>query len=207
MSAYQTYAWERATFPNQFRTMIQPEFRNALTRKLARAYKINGVEVSLNCGAGRGWCRKTFWGWQISLPRPDAACSLGVIIHEVAHAYAGQNETENVGHSKKFKRALIKIMVESKRLLSGIFSEIRNDVEKAGRIVAKVTERETLAAQKRAAATAFKKTRRYRIEKLQERIKRLETRRKATETRLKSARRSLNTLERLEAAKQQEVAV
>lgn len=198
MSAYETYKWERETFPNQHQIMIQPQYRIALTAKLASAFKIRGVDTLLRCGSERGWCRKTFWGWQIVLPRYNEKCSLATIIHELSHAFADQNEKISAHHSKKFKTALIKLIVESKKMLPSIFREIRHEQELEKLKLESVMQKEIIKAKKSVVIKEFKKSREYRIVKLKERIKRLERKQKSIGTRLKSAKRSLGMLERLE---------
>lgn len=199
MGAYKTYAWEKATFPKLHKINIKPEFRIPLTRKIAAHFGVKNLEVSLNTSGG-GWCRKTFWGYQISLGRPSVWCHLSTILHEIAHAYSHENEG-SVGHSKKFKHNLIKINVESWSLLPGIFRTIRQELALENLAAEAKVQSEIRKAQKLTILKNFKKSYDYRIAHLKNRIKRLERKEKSIGTRLKSARRSLNTLERLQRSK------
>lgn len=201
MNKLPEWKWEQTTFPKQYKIEIKPAFRIRLIKKLGAMFGVHRIEVSLNCSDGRGWCRKTFWGQQVSLPRETAKCSLAVIIHELAHAYSNTNESEAVHHDKRFRRNLIKIMVESWKMLPGIFREIRNEQAAATEAMNAKATSEIRKAERKAQINQERKGYPYRIAKVQERIKRLERKKKSIETRLKSARRSLSVLQRLEVSK------
>lgn len=194
MAAEKCYAWERDKFPWHRRVWIKPQYRSLLTQKLARAFGIRGVSVTLNT-RGWGWAHGSSW---IELPGPRYSCSLGTICHEIAHLLNYQRHGGR-GHTGTFKKVVTKVYVETRvmRMLPPIFAEIRKELAerqaKAEREVLVQVRREKRVLE----AKELRKTPGWRLEHARQRIKRLETRIKRLTTMKKKAERQARALERV----------
>lgn len=186
------YEWERMKFSESYQTSILPEYRIPLTRAIAKHYGLD-VRVMLST-RGRGLA--TTWG--IDLPKPGYDCALGLIIHEVAHHLSRDYRAHRVGHSQKWKTAVIKIQVESKYFLPAMLKKIADELTAARAKYQKQAIRQIKVAERKVEVKAYRKTRGYRIEQTVKRIANLERKVKGLTSRLKSAKRSLAALQRAE---------
>lgn len=194
MSYLQIYTWEHETFPWFQRIKIRPEYRHIIARKIAHHFKIICRYVELNTRGG-GLAH----GTTIQLPNVNKSCSLGLIIHELAHLYDYQ-VNENSGHQKTFKKVLIKLYCELNReLVKQICDHARETVIQEKLHLQKEAEKQMCLAQKKREQITFRRSRYYKIQMLQKRVKRLERRFKGIQTRLKTATRALNLQMRLDA--------
>lgn len=193
MGADRCYAWEREKFPWHRGVSIRLKYRSLLTQKLARAFGIRGLTVTLN---RRSWAFAHGSSW-IELPGEGHRCSLGMICHEIAHLVNFQDHGGR-GHTGTFKKTVIKVYVETRvmRLLPPIFAEIRKELAekrlKSEREAAAITRRE----QRVLDARSLRKTPGWRLQHALDRVRRLETRIKRLTTMKKKAERQARTLER-----------
>ena len=193
------YADEHKAYPREQRIRLTPRLAELTTLALAKAF---GLHVYVHMTARTvGKC----WGATIQLPA--SGCSLGLVLHELAHAYNRQ-KYGNGGHTGTFKNALSLLYHHSRPLFEKILKDSWVQLQKerfeAKEAAYKQFYRLQKEAEKRAAAVAERKTPAYKVEKLRARIKRLESRSRRLATILKSAKRSLGIYERL-ASKKREV--
>lgn len=188
------YRWEREKFPWAHRVQVLPKYRIGIAQALLKQFADTRARVELSTrGNGRAWGTSL-----IALPGYAYPCNLALIIHEVAHIRAACLGSK--GHDAIFKKALIKVHVETRtmRLLPKMFAEIRKELAEQENRTRKDTERLARHLDRKLAQKALRKTRAYKMERLRERVKRLEAKAKRTDTALKSARRSLAAYERAE---------
>lgn len=190
MAHLKVYEWERQTFPWAQRIEIIPKLREPVARLIARQQGIflRGVQLT-KLGGGHAWFN------EIALPRPDYRCSLGIIMHEIAHCVDGQKYGGN-GHRATFKRALIKVYCETKQDAKHLLRNAKLQADERDREAKANLERLWAQSKRRADAAAYRKTREYKMDRLRERIKKLDTRMKRLATIRKSAERSLRAYER-----------
>jgi hypothetical protein len=201
MSADKTYEWEQKKFPWHFRVLIKPEHRWFVATELAKRFGIKDLRVQLDHrGGGLAYVMER----RIRLPSSKYRCSLGLMLHEIAHVY-DWTRYEGNGHRASFKKAMIKLCVEVRvmRMLPPIYARIREDrAQMLGRIMAQNdrSQRAMLTAQRavdRAKALKVqKKTPEYRLERARARAKALRTRIKRLQTALKKAERQERALGR-----------
>ena len=209
MGAEKFYRWERMAFPWHWKVKVAPDLRVPLTLWLARHWKIpiwGNVQLTTR-GGGRGGIGI------IKLPRAGYQCSLGLIIHELAHPYNTDRNGESVrSHGAKFRQGMIKLLCETRsfKLVKKAVEQIRKNREESfhkGKAIAIREEKRIARVQ---AAKAHRKSREFKIARLKDRAKKLRTRIKRLTTNLKSAERSLRAYEKSEkaaAAAAQEVRV
>lgn len=197
------YRWEWKEFAWAWGIEVKPQYRVPLTIRLAKHYGLTLLGRVRLVTRGRGFEHSGvgFLGKQsaIDLPAWGYPCKLGLILHEIAHAYDHQ-KLDGRGHTGTFKRALIKVQVETRtmRVLPRMFAEIRAELAEQEARSRRRVELEARSAERRLAGKAFRKTRAHKMDQLRKRIKRLESKAKRTDTLLKSARRSLAAYERAE---------
>ena len=193
------YRWEKEQFHWHWRVEIRPEYRVRLTQILGRRWGLGHVSVVLRTrGGGSAHSAKT-WS-QIALPAPRHPCSLGLILHELAHVHDFKNFGGN-GHRATFKKSLIKLFVEvrSFRVMPVAFWQIRLErhralveASKASRAAQAASRRLQRVGEAREAANSPA----GRLKRVQARAKRLRTRIKRLQTALAKAERQARRLER-----------
>ena len=201
MGAHVFYMWEQSRFPSNYGERVEPDVAVALTKKFAHAFEVyrdNGyfkdaITVNLN---NRSWGRAYPQRGRIDLPA--GGCSLGMILHEVAHLLNWKLH-QGRGHTKTFKHVMIKCQVEGSHMYGKFLDEIEAEKKLNQEKFQKQMEKVTAQSIKKAEKKSYQKTRAYRIEKTVKRIARLERKAKGIATRLKGAKRSLSALQRAEA--------
>ena len=202
MAWLKIYEWERAKFPEMWATNVVPEHRAPLTEMIAASYGFH-VNVRLTKRGGgsfhrwvSGWAssRGGTRGGVIKLPFPSKPCSLGVIVHELAH---GLNwaEHDGTGHTGMFKHCLIKLAVEVPPRYDREFLPklLAKDKEREAVVVKDMQRREAKEARE-VAQRAKRKTYEFKRARLEAQIKRLESRQKRVATMLYRANRRLVAL-------------
>ncbi len=102
------YAWEHRTFREMYDIHFLPAVREQMIRALAQHFQITLRDIEfVNQRNGMAYSRQA----RIKLPRKT--CPVGLVVHELAHLYDWQKNGKD-GHRKTFKKALIKLMVETK---------------------------------------------------------------------------------------------
>lgn len=117
------YQWEEKTFPWQQKVNITPNLRREVTLRLAASLGIKVIEVETTLRGrdrGRAWPSVR----RIALPTRLHNCSLGIILHELAHLWNYQLH-QNRGHRLTWKRTLIKTYVESRKYLKPTLLEAK----------------------------------------------------------------------------------
>jgi len=203
MARLKVYQWEWDKFPEEQKTLIRSELRVPLAKALARKFGIRHLNVYQNRrnGGGRAW-----GGSSIQLPFSHDNCPLGIIYHEIAHLvnfnifqYAEKNAGRpwKNGHEFTFKRAVIKVYVESRQMhIEKAMAEAEAEVIATKAKMHKDFERGRKKFERQEQAKARRQSPEHKIEQARLRIKRLESRIKRFQTLLKSARRSLGARER-----------
>ena len=194
MAWLKIYGWEHEKFPWSRELSIVPNARVRLAELIGKAYGVR-VHASLTTRGG-GTAR----GYYVDLPRPSYDCPVGLIIHEVAHVVSNDQcyYPHKPGHGPKFKKNLIKMMVEVRYALPKMLKQIGEEnqaqhqkwIREAEKIVAKTSRR---LEQK-----DYRKTRAYRIELAVKKVARYEKKIKSYAKRLQKAKRSLSALRRAE---------
>jgi len=206
MSADKTYSWEKGQFKWHFGIQIKPEDRWRVATELAKRFGIKDLRVMLDRrGGGSAYVMER----RIRLPTHRYSCSLGLIIHEIAHVYDWVHYEGN-GHRASFKKAMIKLSIETRmyRYLIPIYAQIRKEraesraaynarVERSQRAMAAADR----AVGRKIALKAEKKTPEYRLASAKARSKTLATRIKRLQTAQKKADRQVRALERVVAKK------
>lgn len=120
------YDWEHQLYPREQKIRIKTEYRVAVARKLATKFNIYLRSVSLSKRGNRAttYCQNA----HIALPNRHNTCGLGLILHELAHLYDYQY-FKHSGHCKTFRKALVKLYVESKWYLKDILREVKLESE------------------------------------------------------------------------------
>lgn len=202
MSADKCYAWEHEKFPWHYRIRIAPEHRWAVATELSKRFGIKDMRVQLDRrGGGEAFVMER----RIRLPSHRYGCSLGLILHEIAHVYDWIHYEGN-GHRASFKKAMIKLSIETRmyRHLIPIYAKIRQEraevmkrrvaqSERSQRVIAAADR----AAQRKIALKAEKKTPEYRLASAKARSKALATRIKRLVTAQRKADRQVRALERV----------
>ena len=190
------YAEEHAKYPREQRIKLTPRLAELTTMALAKAFQLN-VCVSMTSRTN-GKCHAGYHYASIELP--FGGCSLGMVLHELAHAYNRQ-KYHNTGHTGTFKNALSLLYHQGRplfeKILKDAMAQMVRECQEAKERSQKLSERVQREATKRAAFEVERKTPAFKIQRLQIRIKRLETRSRRLVTLLKSARRSLGIYERM----------
>lgn len=203
MAWLKVYQWEHEKFPAEQKIDIKPQYRKEFTYKIAKALDVDLEIVELNL-RGRDSGRALNKYKQINLSSEKHKCSLGVILHEIAHLRDNQRNS-NSGHEKTFKKTLIDVYVEYKSRFKYAFEEIRQEEMKQREIAEKQMQRELMIAQKKQERKQFMTSDNFKIQRLQARIKRLETKHKRIGTILIKAKRSLARLQKKQVKDIQEV--
>jgi hypothetical protein len=203
MAYLKVYSWEHNLYPEEQRTLIRAELRVPLAKALARRFGIRHLNVYQRNRNGGG---KAWGGSSIQLPFPHVDCSLGIIYHEIAHLvnfnifqYTEKNAGRpwKNGHEFTFKRAVIKVYVESRQMyIEKAMAEAEAEVVATNAKMHKDFERGRKKFERQEQAKARRQSPEHKIEQARLRIKRLESRIKRFQTLLKSARRSLGARER-----------
>jgi hypothetical protein len=195
MAADKTYQWEADLWPWHRRVHVRPELRAFVVKAIGRRFGLNlWTELTLPWGGGRA-----LPGGGVKLGRPGARCSLGTIIHEVAHHY-DQDRFGGFGHRASFKKALHLVYAHADRaFLCKVLREAKMAATAKRAEQARAAERVMREAERREEAKAKRKTRAFKMEALRKRITKNERRVKRLMTLIKSARRSLAAYERAEA--------
>jgi hypothetical protein len=189
MAAFKTYRWEKQTFQWHYRINILEKYRKPLTFALATHFGIRLREVQLRCK--RAESGKCFQDWQmIRLPRPELKCSLGIIIHELAHLYDYQ-VYQHTGHQGSFRKSVIKLYVESKGIMTKTLDKVRAEIQNEEKLSHRITQKVIKKNERSLLKKQLRKTPQHKIERLRKRIKKLETRLKRTQTLLKKAKKTL----------------
>ena len=102
------YGWEHKTFSDMYDVHFLPTVREQMIRALAAHFQITLRDIEfVNQRNGMSYSRQA----RIKLPRKG--CPVGLAVHELAHLYDWQKNGKD-GHRKTFRKALIKLMVETK---------------------------------------------------------------------------------------------
>lgn len=204
MAWLQAYQEEHERYPREQRIKLAPRLAELATRALAKAFDLQVCVIMKNRSSGTCW-PNTFFGPEIWLPA--SGCSLGMVLHEVAHAY-NWKRWRNRGHTGTFKNALSILYHHGRPLFRDIlltaYNQIQTERLEAQERSQRLSEKVQREATKRAAFEVERRTPTYKADKLRVRIRRLESRAKRIATILKSARRSLGVYERLAAKREEE---
>jgi hypothetical protein len=194
MGAWKTYAWEKDQFRWHWRVEVKPEFRVLLTQAMAARFGIKSVNVRLT---DRTWAHATvgFFADLITLPNHKNQCRLGMVCHEVAHL-VNHRLYKGRGHTGTFKRALIKVMVEVKPMLPGLFGEVKRALHARAQESERQSQRAARQAQRLQEVKKTRQSPAWRLQRAQERAKRLRTKIKRLNTMLKKAERQERALAR-----------
>lgn len=199
MAWLKVYQWEHERFKWEQRILIRPEYRRLLTERLAKHWGIK-VRVDFTKRNG-GECVN---GWIIKLPTSNNRCPLGVILHEIAHAYDSQ-KYGNRGHEKTFRNCLSLIYHQSRPMLRVLLLAVKAEAKMLAMEQKAAAEKQATkiesGAIRQASREALRKSPAFKMERLRIRIKRLESRAKRIGTLLKSAKRSLSAMERIQRMK------
>lgn len=191
LKAYRT-EWERYKW--EWRIKLGPRFSALATETIAKIFDLR-VRVEL-VNRSRGTCD----GWRITLPY--SGCSLGMVLHEIAHAYDRQ-KYHSSGHTGTFVNSRGVVFhhsrVRIKELLLKVKAQIDLEAIEARANAERLAKREMAQAERKQNLRQIKDSRGYRIAKAEARIKRLESKAKRLQTMLRTARRSLSALRRYEA--------
>jgi hypothetical protein len=211
MGADKVYAWEHRQFKWHYAVKIAYEHRRRVAIELAKKFGIKDLRVDLDTrGGGRAFVMQR----RIRLPSWRHPCSLGLILHEIAHVWDWIH-LEGNGHRASFKKAMIKLAIETRamRYLPPIFAQIR--LEEAARLAQarkgwdrsrRAQEAAQRAVDRRLALRERKKTPEWRLEHARARIKALGTRIKRLQTAQRKAERQARALERVVARRVSESA-
>lgn len=211
MGADKVYAWEHRQFKWHYAVKIAYEHRRRVAVDLARRFGIRDLRVDLDTrGGGRAFVMQR----RIRLPSWRHDCSLGLILHEIAHVYDWIH-LEGNGHRASFKKCMIKLSIETRamRYLPPIFAQIR--VEEAARLTQvrkgyaraqRAQDAAQRAVDRRLALKERRKTPEWRLEQARARDKALGTRIKRLLTAQRKAQRQARALERVVARRVSESA-
>jgi hypothetical protein len=204
------YKWEKETFPEMWGINIEGEKRVPLAMAILKHYGNTRVRVLLATN-GRGLAKH--YGpnyYEVDLPKAQYPCALGLIIHECAHVLTGDWCAEvrgyrSEGHGPRFKKNLIKLMVEMKMEYPKMAEAIDRELGVQREAAMAEAAKQTKMAVKKVEAKEYRKTRAYKIERTTRRIMKLERKLKNLSSRLKSAKRLLDRLHRAEAKEKQKI--
>ena len=172
MANLKAYRDEHQKYPREQRIKLSSRMAQLLTWELSKRFDvklgIQGVRMSTR---GNGKCHAGYGVAYIDLPYNG--CSLGMVLHELAHAYNRQKYNNN-GHTGTFKNALSVLYHHSRPMLKEILLKLKAQIEKervdTAAAIAKSTARAVRTEAREKARAEFKKSRAYRIQHLQKRI-------------------------------------
>ena len=183
---WDTYRWE-------WRIKLSPRFSALVAEEVAKYFNLR-VRVDLT-NTSRGTCD----GWNICLPYKG--CKLGMILHEVAHAYNRQRYRGD-GHTGTFVNAQGIVFSQSRVRIKDILLKVKAQIDQEKleqhKIAQRLAAKEIATAERKQKSREIKSSRGYRIAKTEEKIRRLESKLKRLQTRIRTARRSLSHLKRWE---------
>jgi len=191
------YRWEHDKFPKEQKINIPYPERKFLPHILAKKFNLHNISVAFVFRkANKGDATSSTWSARIRLPKLDVPCSLGVIYHELAHVLNTQkfkdDKDYHPGHKGSFKRALIKVYIDSDRLY---ITDARAEAEQAIATWRAEREAKEIKAQKildrKAKLKEMRRTLEYRVDQTRKRVKSLEMRVKRLQTALKKAKHVL----------------
>lgn len=202
MGADKVYAWEHRQFKWHYAVKIAYEHRRRVATDLAKRFGIKDLRVDLDRrGGGEAFVMQR----RIRLPTWRHECSLGLILHEIAHVWDWIH-LEGNGHRASFKKSMIKLAIETRalRYLVPIYAQIR--AEEAARLAQirngharaqRAQDAAQRAVDRRLALKERRKTPEWRLEQARARDKALGTRIKRLQTAQKKAQRQVRALERV----------
>lgn len=198
MTWLKAYDTEHQKYPWAQRIQLSTRFAELTTEKVLTMLGLKRTRVDM---INRSWGRGSMH--QITLP--SKGCSLGMVLHEVAHAY-NQSRWGGRGHTGTFKDALGNVYsfakINRKEILLSVKAQIDKEQIESKQNAEKVASREIAQAERKQNLRQIRESRGYRIAKAEAKIVKLEAKAKRLQTRIKTARRSLSALRRYEANQQ-----
>lgn len=195
----EAYRKEWTQFPREQKIQLGCRMAQLVAYELGRRFDIYSLHVDMtNRSSGHAWSNR--------IALPYKGCSLGMIIHELAHVYNYQKYRKH-GHTGTFKNALSLIYHHSRPMMKEILLKAKATIEQEQRVFQEESRKMAIKIQSKMEREKkdkeLKASRSYRIRHIEERIKNLESRKKRIETIIKSAKRSLVHLRRYESLSQQ----